>query len=139
MKHRSVLAVLLLNIITLSLYQFYWYYVTKVEMNAVNGQKHRVPGYIWFFISPISFWWWYRFCEAITITTKNKTSTLFLFLLPFVLSAVLFVIGLISGYYSTAELEGWSIVSFISLISVLYLPFLITTLYMQHKLNTVSK
>ncbi len=140
MKRRSLLAVILLNIITVGFYQFYWYYVTKVEMNAVNNQKERVPAYIWFFISPISFWWWYRFCKSVSITTKGKANHTFMFFMPYIVAIVLFAVGFASGAIGgSPELKGWSIVSFVSLISVLYLPFLLTTLYMQHKLNTSSK
>ena len=87
-KHRSLIGITLLTIITLGLYQIYWYFITKTEMNTVNGKAVKVPFFLWFFIPIINIWWFWRFAKAIEKTTKNTVNRWAAFLAPVVLGFV---------------------------------------------------
>ncbi len=43
LKHRSLFAIILLDIVTLGLYSIYWFFITKTEMNTLNAQSAKVP------------------------------------------------------------------------------------------------
>lgn len=81
-KHRSIIAITFLTVITLGLYQLYWYFITKTEMNVVNGKDVKVPFFLWFFIPIINIWWYWRFAKAIEKTTQDNVGRWEAFLAP---------------------------------------------------------
>ncbi len=138
MRHRSLPIIVLLNIVTFGLYEFYWYYVTKTELNVINKREPNVPLYLWFFISPINLWWWYRLSKSLNKATKGDISVGLAFFLPLILLAV--YVGLV--YLLTGQQANISYVDpigIVALVSTYYIPYLITTLYFQHKLNKIAK
>ena len=88
LKHRSLISVTLLTILTLGIYQIYWYFITKTEMNVINGKDYKVPFFLWFFIPIINIWWFWRFAKAIEKSTKGNVGRWVAFFAPAVLSAI---------------------------------------------------
>lgn len=87
-KHRSILGITLLTIITFGFYQIYWYFITKTEMNVVNGKAVKVPFFLWFFIPIINIWWFWRFAKAIEKITKDNVGRWSAFLAPLVFNII---------------------------------------------------
>ena len=88
LKHRSILTVTLLTIITFGIYQIYWYFITKTEMNVLNGKEYKVPFFLWFFIPIINIWWFWRFAKAIEKSTKGNVGRWTAFFAPVVLGII---------------------------------------------------
>lgn len=95
LKHRSLFVITLLTIITFGIYQIYWYFITKTEMNVLNGKEYKVPFFLWFFVPIINIWWFWRFAKAIEKSTKGNVGRWTAFFAPVVLtflSALILVI-----------------------------------------------
>ena len=95
LKHRSLFVITLLTIITFGIYQIYWYFITKTEMNVLNGKEYKVPFFLWYFIPIINIWWFWRFAKAIEKSTKGNVGRWTAFFAPVVLtflSALILVI-----------------------------------------------
>ncbi len=88
LKHRSLFLITLLTIITFGIYQIYWYFITKTEMNVLNGKEYKVPFFLWFFIPIINIWWFWRFAKAIEKSTKGIVGRWTAFFAPLLLSAL---------------------------------------------------
>jgi|GEM_PF-1489490 len=88
LKHRSLFLITLLTIITFGIYQIYWYFITKTEMNVLNGKEYKVPFFLWFFIPIINIWWFWRFAKAIEKSTKGNVGRWTAFFAPVLLSAL---------------------------------------------------
>ena len=88
LKHRSLIGITLLTIITLGIYQIYWYFITKTEMNVINGKTVKVPFFLWFFVPIINIWWYWRFAKAIEKVTKENINRWTAFLAPVVLTFI---------------------------------------------------
>jgi hypothetical protein len=88
LKHRSLFLITLLTIITFGIYQIYWYFITKTEMNVLNGKEYKVPFFLWFFIPIINIWWFWRFAKAIEKSTKGNVGRWTAFFAPLLLSAL---------------------------------------------------
>ena len=85
MKNRSVVAVLLLTIVTLGFYSLYWFVSTKLEMNRRGAQ---IPT-AWLIIIPIvNIWWIWKYSEAVAKETNEDLSTIISFLLLFLLGVI---------------------------------------------------
>lgn len=99
-KRRSVLGITFLTIVTLGLYQVYWYFITKTEMNTVNGRDVRVPFFLWFFVPVIRIWWFWRFAKGIEKTTKGTLGRWTAFLAPVVLDILgsIFLVSVFPNY-----------------------------------------
>lgn len=83
-KQRSLIAITLLTIVTLGLYQIYWYFITKTEMNLTNSKSAKVPFFLWFFIPIVNIWWFWRFAKAIEKSTKGSVGRWAAFFAPVV-------------------------------------------------------
>ncbi len=137
-KHRSLIVVFLLNCITLTLYQIYWFFITKTEMNVVNAKQDKVPFFLWFFVPIINIWWFYRFCKAMSIVTKGMLNKWLAFFAPFIISAMVGVVfGLFNNFviYSPAQLTSSALLSY----GISVLLFSLPILYYQSYLNKVSR
>lgn len=137
-KHRSLLAVFLLNCITLTLYQIYWFFITKTEMNVVNSRENKVPFFLWFFIPIINIWWFYRFCKAMSVVTKGALNTWLAFFAPVIISVM---VGILFSLTHTAFALTVTQISTSALVSygVSVLLFSLPILYYQSYLNKVSR
>lgn len=138
LKHRSLAGVFLLNCITLTLYQIYWFFVTKTEMNVLNSQENKVPFFLWFFIPIINIWWFYRFCKGIEAATKGALNKWLAFFAPIIISLI---VGIFFGITSTAITLSSADLSTPALISyaVSVLLFSLPILYYQSYLNKVAR
>ena len=157
MKHRSLIAILLLNIITLGLYQIYWYFITKTEMNTLNKRELKVPFFLWFFIPIINIWWFWRFAKALEGTTKGSLNRWLAFLAPLiiyfslgvVLELVAWVLSIQSGFSYTgiafvnSYFNGINSFSFntahLWLIIINGVVVLLPVFYYQSNLNKVAR
>ena len=43
LKHRSLLGITILTILTFGIYHIYWYFITKTEMHVINGKTIKAP------------------------------------------------------------------------------------------------
>ncbi len=135
-KHRSLLAILLLNIITFGLYQIYWYFITKTEMNTVNGRDYKVPFFLWFFVPIINIWWFWRFAKAIEKSTHGKVGRWAAFFAPVVLG-FLGAIALALLYPFIGSPQGYQ-TSFLGSLTIT-LVILLPIFYFQSNLNKYAK
>lgn len=136
-KHRSLLGITLLTIVTLGLYQIYWYFITKTEMNTVNSRAFKVPFFLWFFIPFINIWWFWRFAKAIEKTTKGSVNRWAAFFAPVILGVLGgFVIGLL--YPAALQPNGVYQVSFWGSLLVVMVS-LLPIYYFQLNLNKFAR
>jgi FtsH-binding integral membrane protein len=85
MTNRSVLAVIVLTLITFGIYHLYWYIATKEEMNA---QGANIPTG-WLLIVPIAnIYWMWKWSEGVEYVTRGKSSAATSFLLIFLLGVI---------------------------------------------------
>ncbi len=80
MKHRSILSVLILHLVTFGIYSWYWSIKTKGEMNRLGAKK--IPT-AWIWLIPLvgTIWWDWRYCKGVEHVTKGKLSGVLIFLL----------------------------------------------------------
>ncbi|MBI2798059.1 DUF4234 domain-containing protein [Candidatus Saccharibacteria bacterium] len=138
MKRRSLLAIFLLNIVTLGLYQIYWYFITKTEMNTLNAKALKVPFFLWFFIPIIDIWWFWRFAKAIEATTKGAIGRWAAFLAPVIIWVV---VGIFFGFTRSIFISPHSLVDsslWISL-AITNVLILLPIFYYQSNLNKVAR
>lgn len=136
-KHRSLIGITLLTILTFGIYPLYWYFITKTEMNVVNGKSAKVPFFLLIFIPIINIWWFWRFAKAIEKTTRGALSRWGAFVGPIfltILSALLLVY--VFGPYNgggiiTLSRAGYSLVAVILGLLPIY--------YFQSNLNKYAK
>ena len=88
LKHRSLLGITLLTLITFGIYPIYWFFITKTEMKVLNGKSVKVPFFLFYFIPIINIWWFWRFAKAIEKTTKGNVGRWSAFLAPPILEAI---------------------------------------------------
>lgn len=137
LKHRSLIAITILQIITLGLYQFYWFFVTKTEMNVLNPKAYKVPFFLWFFVPIINIWWFWRFAKAIEKSTRDKVGRWTAFFAP-----VLFALigGLILAFvFSPYNGEGLLTISRLGYSFVAVVVGLLPIYYFQSNLNKYAK
>ena len=89
MKKRSPVAVLLLPLVTFSIYFLYWLVKTKGEMNERGA---GIPT-AWLLIIPfVNIWWYWKYCQGVEHTTGGKLNGLLAFLgfmiLSFIMAAI---------------------------------------------------
>lgn len=138
LKHRSLLGVFLLNCITLTLYQIYWFFISKTEMNVINSRENKVPFFLWFFIPIINIWWFYRFCKGMEAATKGALNKWLAFFAPVIIAII---VGVIFGATSTEivltsnNLSPTALFSYAISVLLLSLPIL----YYQSYLNKVAR
>jgi len=84
-KNRSVVAVLLLTIVTFGIYAVYWQVSTKIEMNKRGA---TIPT-AWFLIVPIvNIWWLWKYSQGVEKETNGSYSTVISFILLFLLGVI---------------------------------------------------
>ncbi|MBA3679115.1 DUF4234 domain-containing protein [Candidatus Saccharibacteria bacterium] len=137
LKHRSLFAIFLLNCITFSLYQIYWFFVTKTEMNILNSRENKVPFFLWFFIPIINIWWFYRFCKGMGAATKGRLNKWLAFFAPAIIGLIIgagysltTTITLGSNYYNPTALFSYALSILVAILPILYY---------QSYLNKVSR
>ena len=86
LKHRSLLGITILTILTFGIYHIYWYFITKTEMNVINGKTIKVPFFLWFFIWIT--WRRKKRWQAIEKITKENVNRWAAFIAPLVLSVL---------------------------------------------------
>lgn len=85
MTKRSVVAVILLNLITCGIYNLYWYVKTKDEMVM---QGATIPTG-WLLIIPVvNIYWMWKWSEGVEYVTRGKTSAAVSFILMFLLGMI---------------------------------------------------
>ncbi len=136
-KHRSLLAITLLTLLTFGVYHIYWYFITKTEMNVINGKDKKVPFFLWFFIPVVNIWWFWRFAGAIEKTTKGNVSRITAFMAPLILGYLgsLFVAIIYQPYSFTMLNNAPKLGSTLILVAVSLLPIY----YFQSNLNKYAK
>lgn len=136
-KHRSLIAITLLTIITFGLYQIYWYFITKTEMNTVNGKNDKVPFFLWFFVPVVNIWWFWRFAKAIEKTTKGLVGRWAAFFAPIILGILGgFVVSLLyPTFYASGGNYQIGLVGSLVLVIISLLPIY----YFQSNLNKYAK
>jgi hypothetical protein len=84
-KERSVVAVLLLTLITFGIYSIYWFVATKREMVE---QGADIPT-AWLLIIPIvNIWWDWKWSGGVEHVTRGKMTQVISFILIFVLGII---------------------------------------------------
>ena len=136
-KHRSLIGVTLLTAITFGIYQIYWYFITKTEMNVVNGKAAKVPFFLWFFVPIINIWWFWRFAKAIEKITKGNVSRWSAFFAPIFLA----VLASLLLVYVFGPYNGGGIITLSRLgySAVALLLGLLPIYYFQSNLNKYAK
>jgi hypothetical protein len=85
MTKRTPVAVLLLPLVTLSIYWLYWLVQTKTEMNSSGAD---IPT-AWLLVIPFAgFWWEWKFGEGVDRVTHGRMSAGVAFLLLFFLGNI---------------------------------------------------
>jgi len=78
MKQRSLLAVVLLPLITFGIYPLYWFVSTKNEMNRLGA---NIPS-AWLVIFPfVNLFWFWKWSEGAEQVTRGRMSTIGAFLI----------------------------------------------------------
>jgi len=136
-KHRSLLAITLLTLVTFGIYPIYWFFITKTEMNVVNGKAVKVPFFLWFFIPIINIWWYWRFAKAIEKITKGNVGRWSAFLAPPILGAIAGAIL----YFVFARNDGTGLITLSNGVYALVVVVLglLPIYYFQHNLNRYAK
>ena len=81
-KHRNVLAQLVLYIITFGIYGIYWFYVTSSEM--VEYKKLGGSPGLWtvlLFIPVLNFYSYWKYSECVDALTDGRLNALLMFIL----------------------------------------------------------
>ena len=127
----------LLTLLTFGVYHIYWYFITKTEMNVINGKDKKVPFFLWFFIPVVNIWWFWRFAGAIEKTTKGNVSRITAFMAPLILGYLgsLFVAIIYQPYSFTMLNNAPKLGSTLILVAVSLLPIY----YFQSNLNKYAK
>jgi hypothetical protein len=85
MNRRSVVAVLLLPLITFGIYGLVWFVKTKNEM---KNQGADIPT-AWLLIVPLAnIWWMWKYSGGVEKVTGAKTSQAIAFILLFLLGSI---------------------------------------------------
>ncbi len=78
MRNRSVVAVVLLSLVTFGLYDLYWFVSTKRELNERGAE---IPT-SWLLIVPfVNIYWAYKYFEGAEQVNKGRVSGILMFLL----------------------------------------------------------
>jgi len=85
MKKRNPIMVILLSIITFSIYTLVWLVKTKNEMNTKGA---TIPT-AWLIIIPlVNYYWLWKFCEGVEQVTNKSMNAAISFLLVFFLGLI---------------------------------------------------
>lgn len=136
LKHRSLVGITLLTIITLGLYQIYWYFITKTEMNILNGKYVKVPFFLCFFIPIVRIWWFWRFAKAIEKSTKGNVNRWSAFLAPIILEVLGGIVLAVA--YPTFRVTDTNLVSNWFAVLIAVVVSLLPIYYFQSNLNEYS-
>lgn len=136
-KHRSLLGITLLTLVTFGIYPIFWFFITKTEMNVVNGKAVKVPFFLWFFVPIINIWWYWRFAKAIEKITKGNVGRWSAFLAPPILEAV--AVAII--YFVFARNDGTGLITLSNGVYALVVVVLglLPIYYFQSNLNRYAK
>ncbi len=137
LKHRSLIGITLLTALTLGLYQIYWYFITKTEMNVINGRSAKVPFFLWFFVPVINIWWFWRFAKAIEKITKGSVNRWSAFLAPLLLAFL--ATTLLAYVFTPYSVGGLVTLSRFGYSTVALVLGLLPIYYFQSNLNRYAK
>src|SRR5690606_14941331 len=88
MTKRSVVAVLVLSLVTFSIYSIIWLVKTKNEMNT---QGANIPT-AWLLLVPIvNLWWLWKYSGGVEHVTRGKTSQVISFVVLWLLGGISFL------------------------------------------------
>ncbi len=88
MKNRSVVAVIILSLVTLGIYTLYWLVVTKRELNAKGA---NIPT-SWLIIIPlVNIFWLYKYYEGAEQVTDKKVNSILMFVLHILVTSLISV------------------------------------------------
>jgi hypothetical protein len=101
MTKRSVVAVILLSMVTFGIYGLIWVVKTKNEMNS---QGASIPT-AWLLLVPlVNYWWMWKYAGGVEHVTRGKTSQVIAFILMFVLSVIGY--GIIQDAFNKVADQG---------------------------------
>jgi ABC-type transport system involved in cytochrome c biogenesis permease subunit len=84
-KHRSLIFVFVMLIITCGIYAIYWFYKTKEEINSLGAS---IPTF-WLIIIPIAnLYWMYKYCEGFSEHVKKDNNAILWFILYIIISII---------------------------------------------------
>lgn len=89
MKKRSIVAVLLLPLVTFGIYGLVWLVKTKNEMNKMGAQ---IPTAILLLVPIVNIYWCWKYSEGVAYVTNNKLAAVSVFLLNMFLGVIGFAI-----------------------------------------------
>ena len=85
-KHRSIVAIYLLGIITFGIYLLYWLISTKNDINSLGA---KIPTG-WLLIIPIAnIYWIYKYCEGFSEKAKKDNNTLLWFIVYILIGIIM--------------------------------------------------
>jgi hypothetical protein len=93
MTRRSVIAVLLLSLVTFGIYFLVWMVMTKNEMNR---QGANIPTALLLIIPLVNIYWMWKYAEGVELVTDRRMSGPVAFL-------VLWLLGIIGGAIVQSE------------------------------------
>jgi hypothetical protein len=103
----SIRKIIALQLVTLGVYQYYWFATSKKELNAVVGQSH-IPT-VWMMIIPgLNFFWIWQYARALELVTLGRLKYSETFLLYVVLIAIPSTVPSIGGNYIDKMQNGVS-------------------------------
>ena len=101
MTKRSVVAVIVLSVITFGIYGIYWFVTTKNEM-VYRGASIPTS---WLVIIPIlNIYWMWKWSEGVDHVTQGKLSAAVTFLLVFLLGVI--GVAIVQASFNKTEERG---------------------------------
>ncbi|MDR3646761.1 MAG: DUF4234 domain-containing protein [Candidatus Babeliales bacterium] len=94
-KHRSILEIAILTVITFGIYPFVWLFKTRNEINSLGAD---IPTAWLIFVPFGNIYFYYKYCEGFSTYVKRSNSTLEYFILT-----IIVFIG-IKSFASTAPI-----------------------------------
>ena len=89
MTKRSVVAVILLTLVTFGIYGLVWMIKTKNEMNSLGAQIPSgwllVIGMVLF---PLAIWWYWKYAGGVELVTRGRQSQVIAFILMLLLGII---------------------------------------------------
>ena len=103
MTKRSVVAVILLTLVTFGIYGLVWIVKTKNEMNSLGAQ---IPSgwllLIGMIIFPLAIWWYWKYAGGVEHVTRGRQTQV----LAFILMLLLGIIGMAIIQAEFNKLDG---------------------------------
>lgn len=85
-KHRNIVLVYILMIITFGIYALYWLVSTKHEINKLGA---NIPTSLLLIIPIANIYWIYKYCEGFSQFVKKDDNTLLWFILYLLIGIIM--------------------------------------------------